>query len=146
MKKFICMMLTAIIILSFTACGGQKSAIEISAIDIVKNGELPDYPGKPIGATFENAKSLFDDSANGLKAYLKWDDITDNFDGLDVEYNYALITSSYRYDEESPILTFTWMVNMDDRTFDWVMVVNGLGGYSLDDSEVYEILDIFFTY
>ena len=48
MKKVLSFLLVVVFTLSLTACSQGANAV-----DIVKNGELSDYPGKPIAKTFD---------------------------------------------------------------------------------------------
>lgn len=138
MKKVVTTGLVFLIVvftLMLAGCG------KTDPVDIVKSGELYDYPGKAIGEAFERATEEEDYT-------IFWEDRTSSETGSEIldgndEYNSVVSTV---ISDGTDTLTFWWQVNTDDQTFELYGLVEGDEVYLPDDEAVTELFEEIFTY
>lgn len=138
MKKIVSLLMIVVLSISMTAC--NKGA---NAVDIVKNGELSAYPGKPIAETFDKVVGA---KNNNYKA--EWSDITDSELGKTMAesmkeegYTHAV---SFVMKTNSEQLTLIWWVNTENGKFDLFSANDGNKLYSASDSMVTNFFDSVF--
>lgn len=106
MKKVLSIVLFIVVLCSLTACS------EKSPIDIVKTGELSDYPGKPFAATMNKA---FSDK--NVKVTENWEIITNQGSWKSILPDTAeAVRVTYSIEGEDG--SFYFIVNMENEKFE----------------------------
>lgn len=135
MKKVLSFLLVVVFTLSLTACSQGANAVYI-----VKNGELSDYPGKPIAKTFDEVLGERNDDYQA-----EWLDKTDDELGKTIlktmetsEYDRVVTLAISASGDEA---IFAWLVNTKTGVFDLCSVYDGSDILSPDDPKVVQLLD-----
>ena len=110
MKKIIALLMTLCLCLTLAACGGS------SAISLVKNGELLDYPDKPVAETFQE---YFEEEEFEVEE--SWEDITEEWSDLlaALEGEHAAVQCVYNLDYTygTQEVTIIYIVDLEDESF-----------------------------
>lgn len=113
---------------TFASCGKQSAAV-----DIVKNGEFNDYPGKPFEKTIldvvdKNAKANIDE--------IKWEDASETFESV-LDENESMVRCEFtlHVSDEEANYVLTFLVDNEKQTFlPFSVSING--EVSTDSSEI----------
>ena len=132
-KRFWAVALMVLICLGLTACGSSNP------VDLVKNGTLAGYPGKPVAKTLTSA---IKDA--GFSVTDEWKDISEELSALDsdqaaVRAEYVLVDE----DGNQAVYSFIFLVDKNEKTFDLVSIAED-GDASTDSEYIKGFLDEFF--